>query len=666
MMKKMKACMLHVLAGFALTLIFVGGCKPIAAGGSGNENYPVISSYTFDHAYDCECRSNGLSYGQFSAVLPDTVHKYTLMHYAISDDGVSALAEPDVDIVNVEDIYVPTDLRPVRLVKAEGASAWVNVGKSGDTFLNSFQYFQMRAVFTDEEGDLACTQWWQYYRCEDIFVVPDTVNQISQILLPGETKQLKVTALHYTPEHPLGEELDISQYAKWSIDENGIQNKGAVTLSESGLATANKTGALRFEVSFDKEGLKKAYPTWAMGSLYDLRERIYVLRNTDVLTEYSKVMLPKDEYVYAYFKADGTQQYEGYAKIDRWNCQGNFFFMDMDSYGDSSWGFRPVYHYEDLVPGKTYLLHMKGEIGDAVYTVEKEDGHEYLPGVVTRPPTNKVSGVMKYTCKHCGWTKTEPIPKTTGTGTVSPSSDSLEFETSDGIYRVLDTDSQNASVSFQAPKGNASSVRIPDTVTSGGITYKVVRIAENAFKQNSRLTKVSVGKYVQFIGTNAFYGCKNLKTVSGGKGIQTIHINAFAKCKKLTQVGSRKNTVTLPSAAAIGAGSFSGCTSIQKVTVSSPDLTGIGESAFRGCKALREFSAASKQLTVIGSKAFFGDKKLGAVTFKTTKLTKESVGANAFKGIKKTCKFKVPGAKVRAYKKVFAMKGAGKKISVKK
>ncbi len=374
--------------------------------------------------------------------------------------------------------------------------------------------------------------------------------------------------------------------------------------------------------------------------------------------------------------------YQGYAKIGRWNCYGSFKFRDMDSY--EHWGeYQQVFYYENLVPGKTYLLEMKGsDEGDAVYTVEKEDGHEYQ-GIVTEPPTNKKHGTMTYTCKHCGWTKTESIPKTTGPDTTNtnqnpdtnpdgtgstppPSGSGAEFEISDGIYRVLSKDSQGLSVSFQSPKGNAASVRIPDTVASGGTTYKVVQIAENAFKNNSRLTKVSIGKYVNLIGTNAFYGCKNLKTVSGGKGIQTIQKNAFAKCKKLTQVGGKKNTVTLPSAIAIGAGSFGGCTSIKKVTVSSPDLTGIGESAFSGCKALCEFSAKSKQLSVIGSKAFFGDKKLGAVTLKTAKLTKGNVGANAFKGIKKTCKFKVPGAKVRAYKQIFASKGAGKKISVKK
>ena len=48
----------------------------------------------------------------------------------------------------------------------------------------------------------------------------------------------------------------------------------------------------------------------------------------------------------------------------------------------------------------------------------------------------------------------------------------------------------------------------------------------------------------------------------------------------------------------------------------------------------------------------------------TSKLTDKNVGANAFKGIKPTCTFKVPKAKISAYKKLFKAKGAGAKIKV--
>ena len=38
-------------------------------------------------------------------------------------------------------------------------------------------------------------------------------------------------------------------------------------------------------------------------------------------------------------------------------------------------------------------------------------------------------------------------------------------------------------------------------------------IAPNAFKNNKRLKKVTIGSEIQKIGANAFYGCKNLKNI---------------------------------------------------------------------------------------------------------------------------------------------------------
>ncbi|HBA98010.1 MAG TPA: cell surface protein, partial [Lachnospiraceae bacterium] len=58
--------------------------------------------------------------------------------------------------------------------------------------------------------------------------------------------------------------------------------------------------------------------------------------------------------------------------------------------------------------------------------------------------------------------------------------------------------------------------------------YKVTAIAKNAFKNNKKLTKVTIGKNVKSIGKNAFKGCKNLKKI-------------VVKTKKLTakKVGSK-------------------------------------------------------------------------------------------------------------------------------
>ena len=71
-------------------------------------------------------------------------------------------------------------------------------------------------------------------------------------------------------------------------------------------------------------------------------------------------------------------------------------------------------------------------------------------------------------------------------------------------------------------------------------------------------------------------------------------------------------------------------------------------------------------VTTIGAKAFYGCSKLSNVTIFGTKLTTAKTGANAFKGIRSNCRFKVPASRVSAYKKLLRAKGAGPKIIVTK
>ena len=50
------------------------------------------------------------------------------------------------------------------------------------------------------------------------------------------------------------------------------------------------------------------------------------------------------------------------------------------------------------------------------------------------------------------------------------------------------------------------------------------------------------------------------------------------------------------------------------------------------------------------AKAFYGCEKLAALTFKTAKLTKSSIGSNSFGKIFKTVTVKLPKAKFKSYR----------------
>ena len=79
-------------------------------------------------------------------------------------------------------------------------------------------------------------------------------------------------------------------------------------------------------------------------------------------------------------------------------------------------------------------------------------------------------------------------------------------------------------------------------------------------------------------------------------------------------------------------------------------VTSIGKKAFKGNKKLKKVTIGSN-VQKIGSAAFSKCKKLKKVTIKSNVLKKVAKGS--FKGVKKSCKIKVPKAKKKAYKKMF-------------
>jgi Lhr-like helicase len=109
-------------------------------------------------------------------------------------------------------------------------------------------------------------------------------------------------------------------------------------------------------------------------------------------------------------------------------------------------------------------------------------------------------------------------------------------------YKVTGTSSVafNGIVSTKTTK-----VTIPKTVKYGGKTFKVTSIADNALKNKTKVTSVSIGENVTTIGKNAFYDCKKLKTIT----IKTTKLKSVGKnalkniyAKATIKVPSKKYT----------------------------------------------------------------------------------------------------------------------------
>lgn len=200
--------------------------------------------------------------------------------------------------------------------------------------------------------------------------------------------------------------------------------------------------------------------------------------------------------------------------------------------------------------------------------------------------------------------KSENSGTTTNPGDITPAVGTT-VSTGTESYKIT---KKGTEVAFAKTTKKTASVTIPATITVNNVTYKVTSVAANAFKNNKKLTKVTIGKNITSIGNGAFQNCTALKKVSLPDKTTVIGNNAFAGCRKLTGI-------------TIGKG-----------------VTKIGKEAFKGCS------------------------KLAIVTIKTTKL--KSVGKNAFKGIKTNAKIKVPAKKLSAYKKLLNGKGQGKKVKI--
>lgn len=171
--------------------------------------------------------------------------------------------------------------------------------------------------------------------------------------------------------------------------------------------------------------------------------------------------------------------------------------------------------------------------------------------------------------------------------------------------------SNGKAILISAP-ASIKKLTVPAAVKSSGKSYKVVSIADKAFKGKKKLTSITIGKNVKAIGKNAFANCSKLSSVKGMKAVASI-----------------------------------------------------GDQAFASCKSLKSFTIPSK-VKKIGSKIFNKDKKLSTITVKSSKLSSKTVNKTAFKGLRSNIVVKVPKSKLKVYKALLKTKGLSAKATVKK
>ena len=171
---------------------------------------------------------------------------------------------------------------------------------------------------------------------------------------------------------------------------------------------------------------------------------------------------------------------------------------------------------------------------------------------------------------------------------------------------------------------------IPSTVNYEDKDYIVVGISNNAFKNNTGLTSVTIPNTVTVIGNSAFYGCTNLKDIYLPKTINFIGYDAFNKTAWLnaqpdgvvyastafyTYKGTmpqNTNIVIQDGTTCVAERAFQNCTNLNSIQIPNTVKT-IGNNAFQGCTALANVSIPSSVKT-LGSMVFSGCTSLVNVT----------------------------------------------------
>jgi hypothetical protein len=131
------------------------------------------------------------------------------------------------------------------------------------------------------------------------------------------------------------------------------------------------------------------------------------------------------------------------------------------------------------------------------------------------------------------------------------------FTVDDVDYRV--TCLWPKAVTVTGYSGSQTALTIPEQVLYEDVYYDVAIIGNNAFKNNTTLTSVTIPGSVTTIGANAFDNCTGLTSLTLPEGVTSIGSVAFGDCSGLM-------SVTIPaSMKSIGVSAFANCTGVEDV-----------------------------------------------------------------------------------------------------
>lgn len=200
-------------------------------------------------------------------------------------------------------------------------------------------------------------------------------------------------------------------------------------------------------------------------------------------------------------------------------------------------------HNTEIVGAKAPSCASEGYTGDEVCkdchaTIKKghkldKTAHQWSAWKTTTNPSYAFEGEQTRQCSQCHQTETRklnklPLPKA---GT--------KYTVGGNQYTVLKA---GLSVRFSKANPKAKTVTIPNAITVDGISYKVAEVGANAFKNNKKVKKVTIGANVVKIANKAFNKCPSLRNVI----IKTTLLTKKTASKKCFSKVHKKMVIKVP------------------------------------------------------------------------------------------------------------------------
>ena len=200
-------------------------------------------------------------------------------------------------------------------------------------------------------------------------------------------------------------------------------------------------------------------------------------------------------------------------------------------------------HNTEIVGVKAPSCTSEGYTGDEVckdcHATIKEGhkldktAHQWSTWKTTTNPSYASEGEQTRQCSQCHQTETRklnklPLPKA---GT--------KYTVGGNQYTVLKA---GLTVRFSKANPKAKTVTIPNTITVDGINYKVAEVGANAFKNNKKVKKVTIGANVVKVANKAFNKCPSLRNVI----IKTTLLTKKTASKKCFSKVHKKMIIKVP------------------------------------------------------------------------------------------------------------------------